>query len=192
MPWWIVMLVTLGGFQHFIHSTSHVLKYLWEFPLMWSYLSASPALENSSFLSWPPSSLTLVSLPSLSPSGDKSRVVWSTAVLMFPWTGISLMTPFMFYLNFTSSIIIFVTLMHFYLYGSFPSFFIELIGEALVNKIIQLSGVQFYNTSSVCCSVCSLPKVRSPSITFYPSLPSQPSPTSLNFFFWLSIFAKGQ
>ena len=35
------------------------------------------------------------------------------------------------------------------------NYFIEFIGVALVNKIIQVSGIQFYNTSSVYCLVCS-------------------------------------
>ena len=47
----------------------------------------------------------------------------------------------------------------------FLSFFkIELIRETLVNKIIWVTGVQFYNTSSVYCIVC-LPS-KSP-ITLY-------------------------
>ena len=41
---------------------------------------------------------------------------------------------------------------------------------ALVNNIILVLNVQFYNTSTVHCTVCSLPKVRSPSITIYPPL----------------------
>ena len=47
----------------------------------------------------------------------------------------------------------------------------------LVNKFIQVSGIQFYNTSSVYCVVCSPPKVKSPSITIYPPLPSSTAPT---------------
>ena len=46
--------------------------------------------------------------------------------------------------------------------------FIEFIGVILVNKIIQVSGAQFHNTSSVPCIVCSPPQLTSPSITFYP------------------------
>ena len=38
----------------------------------------------------------------------------------------------------------------------------------LVNKIIQVSGVQFDNTSSAHCVVCSPPQVKSPSVTIYP------------------------
>ena len=37
----------------------------------------------------------------------------------------------------------------------------------LVNKIIQVSGAQLYNTSSVHCVVCSPPQVRLLSITIY-------------------------
>ena len=36
---------------------------------------------------------------------------------------------------------------------------------ASVNKITQVWSVQFYNTSSVCCTLCSPPKVRSLSTT---------------------------
>ena len=36
--------------------------------------------------------------------------------------------------------------------------FIEFIGVTLVNKIIQVSGTRFHNTSSVHCIVCSPPK----------------------------------
>ena len=39
----------------------------------------------------------------------------------------------------------------------------------LINKIIQISGVQFYKTSSVYFIVCSPPQVKSPSITIYPT-----------------------
>ena len=51
------------------------------------------------------------------------------------------------------------------------------IGVTLVIKIIELSGVQFYNESSVYCIVCSPPKVKYPSDTIYPLLPSSTSPT---------------
>ena len=61
--------------------------------------------------------------------------------------------------------------------------FIEFIGVTLVNKIIQVSGAQFYNTSSVHCIVCSSPQVKSPSFNIYPSytllhlhLPTSPAP----------------
>ena len=47
--------------------------------------------------------------------------------------------------------------------------FIEFIGLTLVNKIIEISGVQFYNTSSVHCTAYSPLQVKSPSITIYPS-----------------------
>ena len=59
---------------------------------------------------------------------------------------------------------------------SFTAFFIEFIGVTLVNKIIQVSGSEFYNTTSVCL-LCSLPQVKSPSITIY--LPPIPSSTPL-------------
>ena len=45
---------------------------------------------------------------------------------------------------------------------------LEFIGVILVNEIIYISSVQFYNTSSVHCIVCSPPKVKSPSTTIYP------------------------
>lgn len=35
--------------------------------------------------------------------------------------------------------------------------FIEFMGVTLVNKIIQISGIQFYSPSSVFCTVCLLP-----------------------------------
>ena len=59
----------------------------------------------------------------------------------------------------------------------FKFIFIEFIGVTLVNKILQVSGVQFYNTSPVYCTVCSPPHLKSASITIYPPLPS---PTSLH------------
>ena len=37
----------------------------------------------------------------------------------------------------------------------------------LVNKTIQVSHEQFYDTSSVCCIVCPTPKVKSSSVTIY-------------------------
>ena len=46
--------------------------------------------------------------------------------------------------------------------------FIKFIGVTLVNKIIQVSGAQFHNTSFVHWTVCSPPQVKSPSITIYP------------------------
>ena len=48
-------------------------------------------------------------------------------------------------------------------------FFIEFIRVALVNTITQVPGAQFHNTSSVHCIVCSLPQVKSLSVTIYPS-----------------------
>ena len=44
---------------------------------------------------------------------------------------------------------------------------IECIGVALVNMVVHVSGVQFYNTPSVHRIVCSPPKVKSPSVTLY-------------------------
>ena len=52
---------------------------------------------------------------------------------------------------------------------------IEFIGVTLVNKIILVSGVQFYHTSSVHRTVCSPLQVQCPSTTIYPPLLS---PTS--------------
>ena len=50
-------------------------------------------------------------------------------------------------------------------------FLSKLIGVTLVNKIIQVSSVQFYNiSSSAYRNLCLPPKVKSPSITIY-SLP---------------------
>ena len=44
----------------------------------------------------------------------------------------------------------------------------EFVGVTLVNKIIWVLGVQFYNTLSVYCIVCSPPNVQFPFITVYP------------------------
>ena len=49
----------------------------------------------------------------------------------------------------------------------FKKCLIELIRETLVDKIIQVSGVQFSNASSVYCIACSAPQVKSPSIIIY-------------------------
>ena len=59
--------------------------------------------------------------------------------------------------------------------------FIAFTGLTLVNKIKQVSTVQFYNISSVYCIMCSSPKVKFPSITIYLSfalfyLPHPPFP----------------
>ena len=68
---------------------------------------------------------------------------------------------------------------------SFPSiqdfilflfFLLNLLGVTLVDKITQVSGAQFHNTSSVPRTVCSPPQVTSPSITVYPRMPSSPPP----------------
>lgn len=58
------------------------------------------------------------------------------------------------------------------------SIFIEYIGVALVNKTIQISGAQFYNTS-VPSIVCSPPK--SPFTTIYPSISPSISATTPEF-----------
>ena len=50
----------------------------------------------------------------------------------------------------------------------FLKYFIEFIGVTLVNTIMQVSGVQFYNTSSVYCTVCSPPQVKLSSIVIFP------------------------
>ena len=44
-------------------------------------------------------------------------------------------------------------------------YFIEFIGVTVVNKIISVSGIQFYNSSSVYCIVC----VYHPTSSFLPS-----------------------
>ena len=68
--------------------------------------------------------------------------------------------------------------------GPRASFFfkIDFIGVTLVNKIIYVPGVQFHNTPSVYCIVCSPPQVKSPATTiyapfavFYPLPPPFPS-----------------
>ena len=59
----------------------------------------------------------------------------------------------------------------------FYDFLIEFIGVTLVNKIIQVSEAQVYNTSSVHCTVCSPPQVKSPFITIYLPIPSSTTPT---------------
>ena len=51
---------------------------------------------------------------------------------------------------------------------AFQNNVLEFIGVTLVSKIIQVSGVRFYHTSSVYCTVCSPPQVKSPSITIHP------------------------
>ena len=48
--------------------------------------------------------------------------------------------------------------------------FVQFIGVILVNKIIQILGAEFYNTSFVLCIVCSPIQAKSPSITIYPTL----------------------
>ena len=59
--------------------------------------------------------------------------------------------------------------------------FIKFIQVTLVNKIIEVSGVQFYNTSSEHCIMCLPPQVKSPCIPMYPPIPSStllhPSPS---------------
>lgn len=43
----------------------------------------------------------------------------------------------------------------------------KFIGATLVNTLIEVSGVGFYVTRSVYCTVCPPPKVKSPSFTVY-------------------------
>ena len=52
-------------------------------------------------------------------------------------------------------------------------FFIECIQVTLVNKIMQVSGAQFYNTSSVYCIVCPV-SVHHHLSLLYPPPPSPP------------------
>ena len=65
-------------------------------------------------------------------------------------------------------------------------YFIECMGVTLVNKIIQVSGVQFYDTSSVCCVVFSTP-VKSPPIPSstcpapFPFVTTRPLSVSVSF-----------
>ena len=65
--------------------------------------------------------------------------------------------------------------------------FIEFIGVILVNKIIQVSGVHFYNTPSVYCIVCSPSKVKPPSITTDLPLPPDLPPLTPPFPLVISI-----
>ena len=53
---------------------------------------------------------------------------------------------------------------------------IEFIGVTLVNKIVWVSGAQFYNASSVYFIVCLPPQVKSFSISIHPP-PTIISPT---------------
>ena len=47
----------------------------------------------------------------------------------------------------------------------FLFFLIEFIGVTLLNKIIQVSDIQFYDLSSIHCIGCSPPHVKFPSVT---------------------------
>ena len=79
-------------------------------------------------------------------------------------------------------------------------FLIEFMGVTLVNKIRQLSGAHFHNTSSVHCIVCSPPQVKSPTITIYPPHTLLHLPSTLGnhhtavrvheFLFFLKFFAQ--
>ena len=65
---------------------------------------------------------------------------------------------------------------------NFKTILLNLLGWHLVNNIKLVSGVQFYNTSSVYCIVCLSPQVKSPSVTMCPLctlfyLPPPPSPS---------------
>ena len=53
---------------------------------------------------------------------------------------------------------------------------IEFIGVTLVNKIIYISGIQLYNTSTVCCICVHHPKSSLLPSPFISSLPSSTSP----------------
>ena len=79
------------------------------------------------------------------------------------------------------AVIVILWLRVMFLLHSIYFFLIEFIGVTLVNKIIQVSGAWFYNTSSVHWLVCSPSQVRSLPITIYPPcvllyLLSPPSP----------------
>ena len=71
---------------------------------------------------------------------------------------------------------VFITI-YMFLYLLLKTFFIEFIGVTLVNEIIHVSGIQFYNTSSVYCIVYSSTKVKSPFVTIYPPFSSSTSLT---------------
>ena len=47
-------------------------------------------------------------------------------------------------------------------------YLLEFITVTLANKIMLVSGVQFHNTSSVNCIMCSPPQVKSPVTFFFP------------------------
>ena len=49
-------------------------------------------------------------------------------------------------------------------------FLLNVLGVTSVNKIIYVSSIQFYYTSSVYGIVYSPPQVRSPQITIYPCI----------------------
>ena len=76
-------------------------------------------------------------------------------------------------------IFIFLTVMNFFLCCEF-------IEVTLVNKVIQVSGAQFNNTSSVHCVVYSPPLLKSPSTTIYPMHTLCPSPPTITML--LSVF----
>ena len=69
--------------------------------------------------------------------------------------------------------------------------FFGFIGVTLANKIIQVSGAQFHNTSSVHCMACSPPQVKSPSVTIYPSSPGDPNLILTNISESLQICYRG-
>lgn len=50
-------------------------------------------------------------------------------------------------------------------------------GVTLVNRMLQVSCIQFCNTPSDYCIVCSLSKGTSPSVTVFPLFPFSTSPT---------------
>ena len=67
----------------------------------------------------------------------------------------------------------------FYISSSRESFSPLFIGVTVVKKIIQVSCGQFHNTSSVHCTVCLPPQVKSPSIVNYSPILSSASSHSL-------------
>ena len=84
------------------------------------FASITPSGTASSLSSQPHPSFIAIHSPSLSSSGCTSRVSWMTAVSMFPV--ISSITPFMVDSNVTSTVITFVSLLHFHLCWPVPSF----------------------------------------------------------------------
>ena len=83
--------------------------------------------------------------------------------------------------------------MAFWLCFDFLKKIIAFIRVTLVTKIVQVSGVQIYHTSSVYCIVCSAPKVRFSSVTIHPPftlccLPQPPLPLVMIILFFYELF----